>query len=142
VRLPWASAAALAIGAGDAATGALLVARPSTVVELLRLTPPPADAEIFLRWVGVFVLAIGLAYMTPFAAPEPERSSRLRGALAWTALARLAVTAFVSCAVLAGALDQGWCFIGTYDGVVGVAQLALLSRGVFGTPSRRAGGHA
>jgi hypothetical protein len=128
----WAHAAAIAIGAGDAVTGALLVAAPDVVLLLLRIAAPAAPATIFLRWIGVFVLAVGAAYLLPFAAEEPERSARLRGAVAWTALARLSVTTFVSCAVLAGALGTGWCFVGTYDGLLAVAQLALVARGAFG----------
>jgi hypothetical protein len=109
-----------------------LIAGPSWTLRQLGLTPVSGEAEIFVRWIGLFVFAVGAAYLAPFAAPEPERSARLRGALAWTAGARLLVVGFIALAVLSSALPEGWCLVGSYDGVVAIVQLALLSRGSFG----------
>ena len=123
---------ALFVGLGDAATGLLLLVAPDLTLRLLGLDAISAEAGIFLRWVGVFVLAVGGAYLLPLGQREPERSARLRGAMAWTGGARLLVAGFVAVAVLSGALAERWCFVGGYDGVVAIAQLALLARGVFG----------
>lgn len=120
------------VGLGDAATGLVLLAAPALFLRLFGFEPLPGEALVFVRWIGTFVLAVGCAYLLPFAEREPERAARLRGALSWTAAARLLVAAFVAVAVLSGALVVRWCFVGAYDGVVAIAQLALLSRGAFG----------
>lgn len=125
-----ARAFAALIGAGEAAAGLVLLARPSWMVQALHLAPPPPEAAIFLRWIGVFVLATGLAYLLPWTRPAgEERDLRLRVALEWTSAARLLVASFVAVADLAGELPLGWCAVGAYDGVVACVQLAWLARG-------------
>jgi len=124
----WQRGAIVALGAGDLATGVLLVLSPATVESLLGLAPSPPAASVFLRWVGLFVAAVGAAYLAPFRiAAAASRRERLRFALAWTAWTRLAVAAFVGAAVLAAALPDGWCLVGSYDALAASGQLALLA---------------
>jgi len=124
----WQFAVVIALGAGDLVTGALLVVAPAVVFRLLGFAPAPDEATIFVRWIGVFVAAIGGAYLLPFRlAAGRERQERLRATLEWTALARLAVATFVAAGVLAVALPEGWCFVGSYDALAASAQLALLA---------------
>ena len=52
----------LAVGSMDAVTGLLLIAAPAAVLQLLEIPPPSQEALEFLRWIGVFVLAVGLSY--------------------------------------------------------------------------------
>jgi hypothetical protein len=121
-----------AVALGEIATGSALIAAPVAVATLLA-GAPPSNAAIFLRWIGVFVLAVGTAYLTPrFAADGPERWSRLRGTLNVTTLARLLVAVFVAGSVAAGTLAAGWIVVGVYDGAIAVLQVALLARGAFG----------
>lgn len=124
----WQRRAIQALGAGDLATGVLLVISPATVETLLFLRPSPAAAAIFVRWVGVFVAAVGAAYLLPFRVREESaRRERLRFVLEWTAWARLAVATFVGAAVLTAALPDGWCLVGSYDALAASGQLALLA---------------
>lgn len=124
----WQLAALIALGAGDLVTGALLVAAPTFAFAQLGFAPVAPAATIFVRWIGVFVAALGAAYLLPFRVVDKrERDERLRAALEWTALARLAVAAFVAFAVLTAALPEGWCFVGSYDALAATAQLALLA---------------
>jgi hypothetical protein len=115
----------LVIGGGDAATGLLLVAVPALVLRLLGI-PYPMD-DVLLRFVGVFVACVGLAYLYPWLAG----GQRLEPAIEITAGFRLAVALFVTVAVLRGAMDRAWLVVGAYDAVVAAAQLGLLSRGFF-----------
>lgn len=127
---PWVRVAVFAIGAGDAATGLALVAAPEWTGSHLGLPPVADEARIFLRWIGVFVLAIGLAYFHPWrTATERARRERLRSVLEWTAGARLLVAGFIASSVATGALAEGWCFVGAYDALVASGQLLLLARG-------------
>ncbi len=127
------TAFAMVIGAGELATGAHLLASPATVEAGLGLAPSPAAATIFLRWIGVFVSAVGLAYLAPWLASRAdERALRLRFALETTAAVRLFVAFFVVSAVAAGGLAAGWIGVGAYDGLLGIGQILLLARGAFG----------
>lgn len=124
----WQRRAIQALGAGDLATGVLLVISPATVEALLFLRPSPPAAAVYVRWIGVFVAAVGAAYLLPFRIrDEAARRERLRFVLEWTAWARLAVATFVGSAVLAAALPDGWCLVGSYDALAASGQLALLA---------------
>jgi hypothetical protein len=118
----------LALGLGDLGTGALLVAWPRGVERLLGIAPGPQEAAIWLRWIGLFVAAVGAALLVPLAATHaPARRERLCFALGGTAAVRLAVATFVAISVLSDALPHAWCRVGVYDAVAASAQVALLA---------------
>jgi hypothetical protein len=122
----------LLAGGGDAMTGCLLVTAPHIVVSLLSLRIPEGDLAL-LRFVGVFVACVGLAYLYPWVLPGGlHRERRLSTAIEMTAGIRLAVALFLGVAVTAGEMDGPWLTVAGYDAAVAVAQLGLLSRGVFG----------
>ena len=112
-------------GACDAATGAILVANPALVVRLLHLTPAPTE-PVYLRFVGVLVGAVGLAYFYPRLRSGDGAWSRLVAVLEMTAGFRLAVAAFVTTTVVTGALGRAWLTVAATDFGVAVLQLALL----------------
>lgn len=116
----------VAAGFADLATGVGLLTWPQLVLAALSL-PAPAEL-IYLRFVGVFVAGVGLAYLYPFA--YAEREYRLHAALEWTAGVRLAVALFLAVAVAAGKLGGAWLLVGTFDAVVALVQLGLLARGL------------
>jgi hypothetical protein len=120
-------------GGGDAATGLLLLFAPGLVLRLLGITVPE-DNLILLRFVGVFVGSVGLAYLYPWLLhPRLLRGeSRLRTAIEITAGVRLAVALFLGFAVMTGRLDLPWATVGVYDALVAMAQIGLLARGFFG----------
>lgn len=119
-------------GGGDAATGLLLVAAPRLVLRLLGAAAPAADL-ILLRFVGVFVGYVGLAYLYPWLLGDgPGRQHRIVAAIEMTAGVRLAVTLFLGFTVMMGRLDLPWATVGVYDALVALAQIALLARGFFG----------
>ena len=121
----------LLAGGGDAATGLLLVAAPALVLRLLGIARPAGDL-VFLRFIGVFVACVGLAYLYPWLSEGARRDRRLAAAVEMTAGFRLAVALFLGAAVTAGELELPWAAVGAYDALVAVAQLGLLARGVFG----------
>ena len=118
----------LLAGGGDAATGLLLLAAPGFVLRLLGTTIP-GDGLVLLRFVGVFVGSVGLAYLYPWLLRDG--GFRVRTAIEITAGVRLAVALFLGCAVLTGRLDLPWATVGAYDALVAAAQIGLLARGFF-----------
>ena len=119
----------LLAGGGDAATGLLLLAAPRLVLRLLGAADPGEDL-VLLRFVGVFVGCVGLAYLYPWLLRD--RGQRVRTAIEITAGIRLAVALFLGCAILTGQLDLPWATVGAYDALVAMAQIGLLVRGFFG----------
>lgn len=117
----------LAAGACDAATGLLLVAAPALTLRLMGISALPAE-PIFLRFVGVFVGAVGLAYLYPFWLDPARRLARLTGVLEMTALVRLLVGTFVAMSLVLGALALPWASVALTDLGLATAQLVLLGR--------------
>jgi hypothetical protein len=127
----------LLAGGGDAVTGLLLLAAPRLVLHLLGAAAVPGEDLILLRWVGVFVGCVGLAYLYPWLLHPwllrpSRRESRVRAAVEITAGMRLAVALFLGIAIMTGQLDLPWATVGVYDALVAVAQIGLLARGFFG----------
>lgn len=114
----------VAVGSMDAVTGLLLVFSPLLVLRLLGISAPPAEAVVFLSWIGVFVLAVGLSY--GFALGR-----RSRGETVWmfTSLARLLVAVFLVCRILDGSLAKAWMVVAFSDASVAVVQLLILRAG-------------
>jgi hypothetical protein len=114
------------VGAGgmDAVTGLLLIAAPATVLRLLGIAPLADEALVFLGWVGVFVLAVGLSYGIAL-------TGRARGEAVWmfTGLVRLLVAAFLTARVFSGTMEPAWLLVATSDGAIALAQGAMLQAG-------------
>jgi hypothetical protein len=121
----------LIAGGGDAATGFLLVAAPGLVLHLLGIDRPDGDL-VFLRFAGVFVGCVGLAYLYPWLWRDgARRNARLTTAIEITTGIRLAVALFLTCAVVSGALEPAWLTVGIYDMAIAILQLVLRARGAF-----------
>ena len=111
-------------GAMDAVTGLLLIVVPQLVLKLLGIAPLATDALVFLSWVGVFVMAVGLSYGLAL-------TGRARGEVVWmfTGLVRAMVAVFLTIKVLCGALEPAWLLVAAGDGIVAAAQGAILLAG-------------
>lgn len=115
----------LAVGAMDAVTGLALIIAPMEVLELLQIPPLSADAQVFVSWIGVFVLAVGLSYGLALL---PRRRS---GETVWmiTAWVRLMVALFLTVKILDQSLPLAWAAVGLTDGVVALVQIVILRAG-------------
>ena len=111
------------VGAMDAVTGLLLIFAPLFTLRLLGITPPSSDA-VFISWIGVFVMSVGLSYGLALV------HSRY-GEPVWmfTALVRLAVAVFVTAHVLDGSLETRWILVGIADAAVAILQYLILRAG-------------
>lgn len=114
------------VGAGgmDAVTGLLLIFAPRLVLRLLGIETLAGEALLFLSWVGVFVLAVGLSYGIAL-------TGRAHGEAVWmfTSLVRTLVAIFLMVQVVSGAMEPAWLLVAAGDGVVALAQGVILLAG-------------
>lgn len=120
----------LAIGLGEVATGSCLVISPRLVSQMLGVSTS-SESSIWLRWIGVFVAAVGALYLLPLAGSSRFLRPRVRFGLEATSTVRVLVASFVAVSILTDALPTGWALVGVYDAAVAVGQFALLARGSF-----------
>jgi hypothetical protein len=113
-----------AVGAMDTVTGLLLVVSPETVLRLLKIEPPATEALVFLSWIGVFVMAVGLSYGLALG-------RRGRGEAVWifTALVRILVAMFLTFRILDGSLAKAWFAVAFADAAVALVQGFILRAG-------------
>lgn len=111
-------------GAMDAVTGLLLIVAPLLVLQLLGIAPLANEALVFLNWIGVFVMAVGMSYGLAL-------TGRARGEAVWmfTGLVRAMVAIFLISKVLFGALEPAWLLVAAGDGIVAAVQGAILLAG-------------
>lgn len=128
-RLPRGIAGfAVAAGVGDAATGLALVLAPLWTLRRMGIANLPAE-PVFVRWIGAFVLAVGLSYLYPFllrGGGEGRLRTRLATVFEVTALARSLIALVAGSAVAAGELEVAWIGVPLFDFAVVVVQILLL----------------
>lgn len=114
----------IAVGSMDALTGLLLVVSPLLVLRMLHIDPPSPDALVFLSWIGVFVMSVGLSYGLALG-------KRGRGESVWvfTSLVRILVALFLTVRILEGSMPKVWALVAFSDGAVAVVQIAILRAG-------------
>ncbi len=114
-----------AVGSMDALTGLLLIVAPGLVLRLLGIDLPSSDALVFLSWIGVFVMGVGLSYGMALG------NCRGRGEAVWgfTALVRMLVAVFLVISISRGVLASVWGVVALSDGVVAVVQIVILRKG-------------
>lgn len=118
---------ALAAGALDFTTGTGLVLAPALMLRLMQVGPVGAEAEVYLRFTGVFVGLVGFSYLWGLA----RGAAVLRTVLGLTAWFRLAVGVFTTWAIATGRLAPAWSSVPATDLLLAAAQAWLLHRGVF-----------
>lgn len=118
----------LAVGSLDALTGVALVSAPSFTLRLMGVPElPPAD--VFVRWVGVFVAGVGASYLYPFVLAPRARAARLVVILEVTALLRTVVGTFVTVCLASGLLARSWTSVPLTDLSLAALQLWMLAGG-------------
>jgi len=107
----------LCFGSMDSITGLLLIFVPSVVLKMLGIEEPENAYFVFLSWMGVFILGVGLSYF--FALRNPSD-----GRLIWkiTALIRLLVAAFIGWKVMTNDLEMRWLLVASSDAMVAAFQ--------------------
>jgi Na+-driven multidrug efflux pump len=111
----------IAVGLMDAVTGLLLILAPELVLRMLSIKPPSPDALVFLSWIGVFVMGVGLSYAMALG-------KRARGEAVWafTAMIRILVALFLLVRITDGSLSAAWGVVAVSDALVGMLQVAII----------------
>lgn len=115
----------LAVGSMDALTGLLLIFMPGLVLRLLKIEAPSPDAIVFLSWIGVFVMAVGLSYGLALG------RHRAAGETVWlfTSMARILVTVFLTIQITLEIMTPAWAVVALSDGMVALVQMVILRKG-------------
>lgn len=121
----WSPWLALAAGAMDTATGAGLLVLPAWTLRQMGVTPPGAEALEFVRFVGVFVGAVGLSYVLAGVRGD-DRS--LRVVFDFTRIFRGGAGTFTGVMVLAGGWSPAWLAVTVADLGLVVVQSLLLAK--------------
>lgn len=114
----------IAVGSMDALTGLLLIFVPDLVLRMLKIDPPSADAMVFISWIGVFVMSVGLSYCLALG------GRRSRGEAVWmfTSLVRIMVAVFLTTKILGGSLQMAWMLVAAADASVALVQVVILRK--------------
>lgn len=115
----------VSVGSMDAITGLLLIFAPELVLRLLKIEAPSPDAMIFLSWIGVFVMAVGLSYGLALG------RHRGAGEAVWrfTSLARILVAVFLVIQITRENMALAWLVVALSDGFVALVQVVILRKG-------------
>lgn len=125
-----ARALALLAGAMDATTGALLIAAPAFTLRMMFIEMPPG-AGPFVRFIGAFVLGVGLSYFPPFLRHGRARcDAALRAVFVTTGLIRLSIGLFTGVAVASSMLAAAWLSVTLSDLTLAALQGYIVKRGV------------
>jgi hypothetical protein len=119
----------LLTGLSDTSTGILLIAAPAVTLHLMGLSAR-SGSLLFLSFVGVFVLSVGVACLYgAWLARLPVFAFRLREVWILTAIARGLVAIFLLFKMLRGELEPGWSSAAVSDGLLALIQIVGLQRG-------------
>jgi hypothetical protein len=91
---------------------------------MLKIEPPSADALVFLSWIGVFVMSVGLSYGLALG-----KRGRAEAVWVFTSLVRIMVAVFLMVRILDGSLQRAWALVALSDAVVALIQIAILRAG-------------
>lgn len=111
----------VAVGSMDALTGLLLIFVPALVLRMLGIAPPAGEVLVFISWIGVFVMSVGLSYGLVLG-------KRGWGEAAWifTSLVRIMVAVFLTARILDGSLPKAWALVALADASVALVQMAVV----------------
>lgn len=126
----WLALYQYAAGLCDASTGVLLIAAPAFTLGLMGLAVIPQPVA-FVRYIGVFVLAVGVTYLwTALRWPLNEHAC-LVWSTQWkiTALIRMLVAMFVLWQVATSGIEPRWITVAFSDGLFAAIQVVGLAKG-------------
>lgn len=111
----------IVVGSMDALAGFLLIVSPGGVLQLLKIDVPSPDAMIYLSWIGIFVMAVGLSYGLALG-------KRGWGEAVWmfTSLVRILVAVFLTVRILDESMSKMWALVAVADAMVALVQMVVL----------------
>ena len=114
----------IAMGSMDSLTGVWLIFYPAGVLSLLGIAPPNGEALIYLSWIGVFVLSVGLSYGLALGKRGWAEATWI-----FTSGTRILVAVFLAAKILDETLVKPWALVALADATVAIIQIAILRAG-------------
>lgn len=116
-------------GMCDLLTGVVLLFAPNLILEILNTTVSD-EAVVFVRYVGVFVFAVGLSYFLPYFCGGRICSRDERIFYTWlvTAAIRCCVATFVFFELCLGELGINWLIVAMTDAVLAAMQFYFVKQ--------------
>ena len=117
-------------GLCDTSTGLLLIFAPAFTLGMMGLSIIPQPVA-FIRYIGVFVLSVGLTYLWTVLRWPLDRRASLVWSTQWkiSSLIRLLVALFVVGQVVTGDLEVRWMTVAFSDGLFAAIQILGLQKG-------------
>ncbi|HEY1985602.1 MAG TPA: hypothetical protein VGG85_09340 [Terracidiphilus sp.] len=117
-------------GLCDTATGLLLIAAPAWTMGLMGLTVIPQPVA-FVRYIGVFVLSVGLSYLWAVTRWPLSPHAHIGWTTQWklSALVRTLVAFFIVWQVATAAIESKWISVALSDGAFALIQWVGLRKG-------------
>ena len=117
-------------GLCDTGTGLLLILAPAWTLRFMGLTIIPQPV-VFVRYIGVFVLSVGLTYLWAVARWPLTSHAHIGWSAQWkiTALVRTLVAVFVVWQIASSALEIRWISVALSDGAFAAIQWIGLRKG-------------
>ena len=127
---PWLLLYQYMAGLCDTITGVLLIAAPERTLGLMGLTVIPQPVA-FARYIGVFVLSVGLTYLWAALGWPLTSHAHIGWSTQWkiTALIRTLVASLVVWQVATAALERRWISVAVTDSVFAAIQWIGLRKG-------------
>ncbi|MBW4026728.1 hypothetical protein [Acidipila rosea] len=119
-----------AAGLCDAGTGLFLLLAPAWTLGLMGIKVIPHPI-VFVSYIGVFVLSVGLTYLWVAVTAAAGAGSAPRWQTQWfiTALFRTLVALFIVAEIATGRLESAWAGVALTDGTFAMIQWIGLRRG-------------
>jgi hypothetical protein len=117
-------------GLCDTGTGLLLIVAPAWTLRLMGLSVIPQPI-VFVSYIGVFVLSVGLTYLWAAALWPLTSHAHIGWSTQWkiTALVRTLVAVFVVWQIALSALESRWISVALSDGAFAAFQWIGLRKG-------------
>jgi hypothetical protein len=117
-------------GLCDTGTGLLLIVTPASALRLMGLTIIPQPV-VFIRYIGVFVLSVGLTYLWAAAFWPLTSHAHIGWSTQWkiTAMVRTLVAVFIVGQIALSALEIRWISVAVSDGAFAMIQWIGLRNG-------------
>jgi hypothetical protein len=117
-------------GLCDTGTGLLLIAAPVRTLGLMGLTIIPQPIA-FVRFIGVFVLSVGLTYLWAAVRWPLTTHAHIGWSIQWriTALIRTLVAVFILWQIATAAIQGHWITVALSDGAFAMIQWIGLDKG-------------
>ncbi len=126
----WILAYQYTAGLCDSTTGLLLIAAPVWTLHLMGLAIIPQPVA-FVRYIGVFVFAVGLSYLWAAVRWPLTAHAHIGWSTQWkiTAMIRTLVAIFVLWQVMTAGIETKWITVAFSDGAFAIVQWIGLKKG-------------